>query len=96
MDSTIIQVPISKTLRDKAFSAAEEQGFSSLQDFIRLALTKLANRQMVVSFEEPAVKLSAKNEKRYLKMDEDIKKGKNFETFNTPEEFLKSLGYENS
>jgi len=42
MDSTILQVPLSKQLRLQATQAAEEQGFSSLQEAVRVFLQELA------------------------------------------------------
>lgn len=91
MNSTIIQVPVSKTLRDKALSAATQQGFSSLQDFLRLVLAKLANKQMVVGFEEPAVKMSKKAETRYAKMAEDFRLRRNVKSFDNLEDLFKDL-----
>lgn len=73
-----MQIPISKSLKAEATSVAKEYGFSSLQEIVRVLLTKLAKRQLSVSVEQfPAVRLSAKNERRYAKMEEDFKKGRN-------------------
>lgn len=91
MENTILQVPLSKTLKKSAVSVAKEYGFSSLQDVIRLFLTKLARKQISVSIEETSVPLSWKNEKRYLKMDEDFKKGKNVKSFSSVETLMKNL-----
>lgn len=91
MNTTIIQVPLSKTLRNSASSVAKEYGFSSLQDIIRLFLTKLANKQISVNIEETAVPLSWKNEKRYLKMDEDFDNGKNVKSFTSVEKLMEDL-----
>lgn len=76
MDATIIQVPVSKKLRDKAVRTAESSGFSSLQDVIRLFLHQFVLQEIGVRFESRPVKLSAKNERRYRKMHEDIVSGK--------------------
>lgn len=76
MDTTILQVPISKALRSEATAAAKEYGFSSLQEIVRVLLSKLAKRDLVVHIEEPVVKLSKKNERRYMKMHDDIVSGK--------------------
>lgn len=91
MNTTIIQVPVSKTLRNKALEAAIASGFSSLQDVIRLFLTKFAKKQIAVNIEETTIPLSAKNEKRYLKMDEDFDKGKNVKSFSSVEALMKDL-----
>ncbi len=76
MNSTILQVPLSKQLRMQATQVAESQGFSSLQEAVRIFLTQLANQTTQVSF-QPVVQLSKKNKKRYAKITEDIKKSKN-------------------
>lgn len=52
MNTTIIQVPVSKKLREQALNVAKEYGFSSLQDVIRLFLTQLANKQISVNIIE--------------------------------------------
>ncbi len=75
MNSTILQIPIDKNIRNQAASYAEKMGFSSLQEVVRLFLNKIATGEMNVTF-EPTVKLSAKNEKRYSKMIDDIENGK--------------------
>ena len=75
-NKTILQVPIDINLRDQAVAAAEDLGFSSLQETIRVFLRKLANKSISVSFEETE-KLSPKAEKRYAKMIKDYEEGKN-------------------
>ncbi len=92
MDTTTLQVPISKNLKSNATAVAKGYGFSSLQEITRVLLTKLAKGELNVSVEQfPAAKLSTKNEKRYIKMDEDFKKGKNWKTFNSVEELMHDL-----
>lgn len=91
MNTTIIQVPVSKVLRNQAMRAAQENGFSSIQDAIRLFLTKLAKKQIAVNLEDTAVPLSWKNEKRYLKMDKDFEKGKNVKSFSSVESLMRDL-----
>jgi antitoxin component of RelBE/YafQ-DinJ toxin-antitoxin module len=73
MDNTVLQIPMSKTLRDQATAAANDLGFSSLQEYVRVFLTKLAKRQNSISFPET---LSEKAEIRYSKMIDDMKSGK--------------------
>ena len=85
-----LQVPLSKDLREKATKAASEEGFSSLQEFIRVMLTKLAKDEINLRL-QPSVRLSAKNEKRYTKMDEDFKAGRNVKEFDSVEDFLADL-----
>lgn len=74
---TVLQVPLSISLRKEAEKQALAQGFSSLQEAVRVFLKKLAQGAMGVVFkEEEVVQLSAKNARRYDKMVEDIKSGK--------------------
>lgn len=75
MKRTVLQIPIDPTLRRNAEKQAIAQGFSSLQEAVRLFLTKLAKGVIGIGFEEE-VQLSSRAEKRYLKMMEDIKSGK--------------------
>ena len=91
MDSTILQIPMSKSLKRSAQEVASEQGFSSLQDLLRVVLTKLARRELVVSVSEPAVKLSRKNDSRYLKMSKDFAKRINSEKFSSAEGLMSEL-----
>lgn len=78
MDTVTLQVPMNKSLRDSAAMVAADYGFSSLQEVIRVMLNKLAKRQLTVNIEQfPTIKLSAKNEKRYLKIVDDFKAGRN-------------------
>lgn len=79
MDTVTLQIPMPKSLRIQAASVADALGFSSLQDLVRLLLTRVAKHQISINVVEqfPAVKLSKKNEMRYLKMEKDFEKGKN-------------------
>ncbi|MBI4067670.1 hypothetical protein HY407_04760 [Candidatus Gottesmanbacteria bacterium] len=76
MNTTIIQVPISKSLRNEALREARASGFSSIQDAIRMFLQKLAKREIGVIFEPKPIKLSPKNDRRYAKMINDVLSGK--------------------
>lgn len=92
MDTTILQVPISKSLRTEAVSVAKDSGFSSLQEVVRLMLTKFARKEIGVTFERfPEVVLSAKNDRRYAKMANDFEKGKDIKTFNSVDDLMKDL-----
>lgn len=46
MDVTTLQVPLSKNLKANAAAVAKEFGFSSLQEIVRILLTKLAKREL--------------------------------------------------
>lgn len=91
MDSTILQVPLSKSLRNQALSTALEDGFSSLQDAVRLFLSKYSSKSLTLNFETPAVKLSKRAEKRYMKMEEDFKLGRNVHHAKDVDDFLRQL-----
>lgn len=74
---TVLQVPLNIDLRRSAEKKALEQGFSSLQEAVRVFLKKLAQGAMGITFEEEkVVQLSAKAARRYDKIIDDIKSGK--------------------
>lgn len=75
MNKTVLQIPINITLRHEAEKEALAQGFSSLQEAVRLFLKKLAEKKLSVTFEEP-IQLSEKAAKRYDKIARDIENGK--------------------
>lgn len=75
MNNTILQIPIKQSLRNLATSKAEQMGFSSLQEVVRVFLNRMAMGEINVNF-EPMITLSAKNDKRYAKIIDDIKSGK--------------------
>lgn len=78
MQRSILQTPIDPKLRREAEKAAQEQGYSSLQEAVRMYLRKLASKEIQVRFEQfPPTRLSPAAAKRYDKMDEDYRKGKN-------------------
>ena len=77
MSKVTLQVPISKEIKFAAQRNAEAMGFSSLQEAVRLFLNKLSAGLIDIGFENKVVKLSEKNDKRYAKIIEEIKKGKN-------------------
>ena len=74
-NKTILQVPIDISLRDQASKAAEDMGFSSLQETVRVFLKKLANKSLTVSFEKTE-ELSSTAEKRYARMIREVESGK--------------------
>ena len=82
MDTTILQVPVNKSLRLKAMKSATNLGFSSLQEAVRVFMAKLAGGSLEVTFRE-SVRLSPRAAKRYSKMIEDVETGKvKTKTFN--------------
>jgi antitoxin component of RelBE/YafQ-DinJ toxin-antitoxin module len=77
MSRIIVQVPVSKELQASARRAAAKQGFSSLQDAIRLFLRQLALGQVAVRLEATnEERLSPAAERRYARIIRDIKSGK--------------------
>lgn len=59
---TVLQVPVSTNVRRDAEKQVLEQGFSSLQEAVRVFLKKLAQSTLGITFEqEDVVQLSPKN-----------------------------------
>lgn len=85
----VLQVPMTKEMRKNATLAAASQGFSSLQEMVRVFLKQAIEKKVETRFvtTAPPVKLSAKAEKRYMKIDKDIKSGNGiaFTAHNTDE-----------
>lgn len=91
MNNTVLQIPMSIELREKSEKAAVEAGFSSLQEAIRVFLKKFSREELVMSFDVPKIRLSEKNEERYLKMIEDYKNDRNIVRSNTTKDFFDKL-----
>jgi len=82
---------MSKELREKATLAALNQGYSSLQESVRVFLTQLAEKKIETAF-VPSIKLSVKAERRYSKVLDDIEKGKGISyTANSVEDLMNHL-----
>lgn len=90
MDTTNLQIPLTKDLKISAQQAAFDMGFSSLQELVRIILKKISSQTISINFVDEE-RLSPKAEKRYLKMAEDIKKGTNFTKTNNLEELFEKL-----
>ncbi len=92
MNTTILQVPINKQVRDEAADAATKLGFSSLQEAVRVFLAQLPTQTVKITFEHPPVQLSAKAIKRYNKMSDDVDSGKvKLKSFENVDEMMKYL-----
>lgn len=91
MDTVTLQVPMSKTLRQQAQIVADEYGFSSIQEVVRLFLNRFFQKSLTLNFGEPPIVLSAKAEKRYLKMEKDFRDGKNIYKATNIDDFLEQL-----
>lgn len=76
MQKIILQVPMDKHLKNSAEKVASEQGFSSLQEIVRVFLSRLASKKVELVLQDSII-LSSKNERRYSKMSQDFKADKN-------------------
>lgn len=86
----VLQVPINSSLRKEAEKQALAQGFSSLQEAVRVFLKKLAQGAIGVTFEE-TVQLSPRAIKRYNKMIDEIEQGKNVFAAENVDDLMKHL-----
>lgn len=77
MNTTTLQVPLSKDLKINAAQAAKSYGFSSLQEIVRVFLSKLAKKELTIQITETPITLSKKNNTKYQKMDKDFYEGQN-------------------
>ncbi len=94
MDRIILQVPMSKTLKEQAEKVARDEGFSSLQEIVRMILSKFAKKEIKVGiYEEKAeyVQLSPAAKKRYSRMRQDFKLGHNVFPAKSVKELLQQL-----
>lgn len=87
---TIFQVPIDKQLKNSAEKAASEQGFSSLQEIVRVFLAQLASNKIEITLQK-SITLSPKNDKRYADMTEDFESGKNINSATDVNDLLSKL-----
>ncbi len=77
MKRTILQVPVTPELQLSAKRAAVKQGFSSLQDAVRMFLQQLSTGKTVVRLTAADdERLSPRAARRYAKIAKDIKSGK--------------------
>lgn len=92
MQKIVLQVPVSKQLKDDAEKAAYNQGFSSLQEVLRVFMKKFASNNIDFSFkEEEVIQLSEKAAKRYSKMVKDMESGKNVYTATSVDDLMRQL-----
>jgi len=90
MSKTVLQIPLTTQLKNNAEAIAAEQGFSSLQEVVRVFLTKFAAKKVEITWQEP-VYLSEYNEKRYIDMSEDFNNNKNIVSVNNVADLVKKL-----
>lgn len=93
MQRVVVQVPMSKELKEKAELVSSDLGFSSIQETIRVLLTKLSKREFNLKVEEveEITYLSPAAEKKFKKAIEDIKAGRNVTKTKNIDELLTLL-----
>lgn len=91
MSRTVLQIPLPKELKISAEKAAQDAGFSSLQEVLRVFMKKFASKKIDLTFEEKATYLSSKAESRYLKITEDFKNNRNVYTAKNVNDLMKQL-----
>jgi antitoxin component of RelBE/YafQ-DinJ toxin-antitoxin module len=91
MNNTVIQIPVSKQLRQQSETAATQAGFSSVQEVIRVFLNQFSQQKIIFNFDTPAIKLSIENEKKYLKIISDLQKNKNIISTNSTDDFFAKI-----
>lgn len=72
--NTILQIPIDRNIRNQAAYKAEKMGFSSLQEIVRVFLSKIAAGGVNVKFED-VIQLSPESITRYNKIIDQIELG---------------------
>lgn len=96
MDTMILQVPVERAVKLSAQRVTHSMGFSSLQDFVRLILAKVAGGQLAVSVTETFSDeiLTPAQEKKltrdYLQARKEIDAGKGY-SVTSVEEMMKVL-----
>lgn len=93
MQRIIVQVPMSKDLKERAEIVSSDLGFSSVQEIIRVLLTKLSKKEFSLRVEEAEkIKyLSPRAERKFKKAVEDIKAGRNVTKTENVEALLELL-----
>jgi antitoxin component of RelBE/YafQ-DinJ toxin-antitoxin module len=90
MQKVTLQVPMNGQLKLAAEKVALDQGFSSLQEVLRIFMKKFANKTIDISFAETII-LSDKADKRYQKMTADFKSGRNVYSASSTKDLMKQL-----
>lgn len=91
MSDTTISIPLSQSLKQSAEAASRLSGFASLQDALLEFVKRFSKREVTLEPGEKSVHLSKRNEKRYAKIVEDIKMGRNVTKTKNVDELLKLL-----
>lgn len=96
MNTITLQVPVNKAIRLSAQKAANNLGFSSLQDAVRLFLANLAAGKLTASFSEsyPDEVLTPAQEKilekKYQEVKKEIARGE-YQTVHSAREFMEKI-----
>ena len=88
MNQTNLQIPIDIKTRDKARKVAARQGFSSLQEMVRVILAHVVDERLRIGFVAEHVVMSDKAEARYKKLLSEKSAGK---ASTSVDELLKEL-----
>lgn len=93
MQRVIVQVPMTQELKEKVEIVSSDLGFSSIQETIRVLLTKLSKREFNIKVEEveEITDLSPAAEKKFKRAAEDIKAGRNIYKPKNKKEFFELL-----
>lgn len=93
MQRIVVQVPMSQELKDKADIVSADLGFSSIQETIRVLLTKLSKREfnLKITEAEEITYLSPTAERKFKKAVADIKAGRNVTKTDNVNELLSLL-----
>lgn len=93
MQRVIVQVPMTQELKERAEIISSDLGFSSIQEIIRVLLTKLSKREFNIKVEEveEVTDLSPDAEKKFKIAVEDIKAGRNIYKPKNKKEFFELL-----
>lgn len=93
MQRVVVQVPMPKELKESAEIASSDLGFSSIQEVIRVLLTKLSKREFSLKVEEveEITYLSPVAERKFKKAVADIKIGRNIYKPKNKKEFFALL-----
>ena len=90
MQRVIVQVPMSKDLKEKAEVISADLGFSSLQETIRVLLTKLSKKEFGLRVEEieDVIYLSPVAERKFKKAQKDIISGRVSPSFDNADDAI--------
>lgn len=92
---TVLQVPLNIDLRKEAEKQALAQGFSSLQEAVRVFLKKLSQGAMGLIYkDEETVRLSPRAIRRYNRILKEIEEGKNIYAAKSVDDLMKQLNDE--